>query len=153
MNIEWKIKKKRGNFRPILQYSITLTEYETELAVSAVRVLSSIPKPPDPGWTHCWPGQNERGVWEPAEYYPLMTPSHKTGHIVESVKLPWRDNNAYPEVEPSFLQLREAFERALTMAAASAPISEAGSLETSASAKRDIAPAVAAARILQVVKR
>ncbi|WP_027186589.1 hypothetical protein [Desulfovibrio inopinatus] len=153
MNISWKIIKKRGNYRPTLHYTITLTEHERELAVSSVRVESTIPKPPDTGWMHCWPEQNERSDWEPKEYYSLMTPSHKVGQYDERIKLPWRENNTYPEIESSFLKLRIAFEEALLLASESSPISEQGMLETSTSTKRNIAFAVAASRVLQAVRR
>ncbi|MFO7596169.1 MAG: hypothetical protein R6W92_07455 [Desulfocurvibacter africanus] len=152
MDIEWSITKKRGNMRPILNYSIILSEFEKDLGMLAVRVESTIPKPPDAGWTHCWPGQNERGDWRPEEFYLLMTPSHKTGKASETLKLPWRQDNAYPEVEQSFMQLREAFERVLVETADSPPMRASGNLETSGNAKRAVAPAFAAGRILQVVK-
>lgn len=153
MNIEWSISKQRGNFRPVLTYSIALSEFEVGLGVPAVRVESAIPKPPDLGWTHCWPGQNERGSWTPSEWHTLMTPSHKSKELTERLKLPWRENNAYPEVEESFLALRDAFERVLTETSQSKPLLEKGRLETSGLAKAKIAPAFAAERILQVVKK
>lgn len=151
MNIEWSITKKRGNHRPVLRYSISLTEFEKSLCMPAVRIESTIPKPPDASWVYCWPGQNERGDWTPTERYLLMTPSHKTGESSESVKLPWRKGNDYPEVEASFTALRGAFERTLAEASDSPPMNETGRLETSGLAKKTIAPAYAAERILKVV--
>lgn len=152
MNIEWTIAKKRGNFRPVLSYAITLTDYEKGLGMPAVRIESTIPKPPDAGLTYCWPGQNERAEWTPAEFHLLMTPPHTDGTLSKSLKLPWREDNDYPEVEESFRSLRDAFERALSQASASRPMDETGSLAISGGAKADIAPAFAAERILQVVK-
>jgi len=152
MNINWTIHKKRGNHRPVLEYSISLTAFERELAVPAVRIESPIPKPPDAGWTHCWPGQNERGQWTPSEFHPLMTPTHRQGEVGEALRLPWREDNAYPEVEAGFMALREAFERALAEASGSAPLDCRGCLETSAGTRRAIAPAVAADRILRAVR-
>lgn len=151
MNIAWKIIKKRGNHRPVLEYTITLSEYEKSLCVPAIRVTSTIPKPPDAGWNFCWPDQNERGSWSPTEWYCIMSPSHRTGEITESVKLPWRENNTYPEVEESFKALRITFEETMQAASASAPINIQGALETSAQAKSAIAPAFAAERFLQAV--
>ncbi|AGW15281.1 hypothetical protein [Megalodesulfovibrio gigas] len=152
MRMEWTIIKGRGNLRPVLQYTVTLTEFEKSLAVPMVEVESGIPKPPDAGWNFCWPGQHERGPWTPTEFHVLQTPNHRSGQATASLKLPWRADNLYPEVETSFLALREAFEIALTEAAQSQPFQVQGRLETSGEAKKHIAPAVAAARILHAVK-
>ncbi len=152
MQIEWTITKGRGNLRPVLTYSMTLSEYEISLCMPAVRIESSISKPPDAGWQHCWPGQNERGQWTPSEQYQLMTPTYRDRTVSHSIKLPWRKDNAYPEVEASFQALRDAFEAVLADSSDSAPLKRHGSLETSAHTKRHIAPAFAAARILHAVK-
>lgn len=152
MNIQWTITKARGNYRPVLQYSIALTEFEREVAMPAVRVVSPIPKPPDAGWTHCWPGQNERGDWTPSEFHLLMTPSHRDKELEGELRLPWRADNAYPEVEQAFEQLREAFEKVLAQTSQSGPMRLQGGLDTSGRARKAIAPAVAAQRILRAVR-
>ncbi len=153
MNIEWKIEKKRGNYRPLLHYTVTLSEFERGLCLPAVRVQSVIPRPPEASWSYCWPGQNERGEWTPADWHLLMTPSHKDGSASQSLKLPWREDNAYPEVEESFTLLRDAFEEALARAVQSAPMNLIGRLETSSAMRRTIAPAFAAGRILRAAGR
>jgi hypothetical protein len=153
MNIQWSITKKRGNLRPVLNYTVTLTDFEKSLGMGAVRIESAIPKPPDAGWAHCHPGENERGDWTPEEFHFLMTPSHRTGKAEADLKLPWREDNSYPEVEASFKALRDAFEEALAGASASKPMQLSGCLETSGIAKKTIAPAFAAERILKVVGR
>lgn len=153
MHMEWTITKQRGNSRPTLTYTLTLSEYETMLCLPAIRVESTIPRPPDAGWTHCWPGQNERSGNEGVERYLIMTPSHKTGTVTERIRLPWRATNAYPEVEESFQLLRAAFEQELAAASTSLPMQETGTLETTADTKRTIAPACAAERLLRVVGR
>ena len=152
MKIQWNITKKRGNMRPVLSFTITLSEFERNLAMPAVRIQSAIPKPPDPGWDHCWPGQNERDTWEPEEFYLLMTPSHRSGETSERFKLPWRADNAYPEVEQAFMALRDAFELALEQACNSRSMHRDGSLETSEIAKKTIAPAFAAERMLRTIQ-
>ena len=43
MKINWKIEKQRGNFRPVLKYSISLEEHEKAIAMHAVNIESSIP--------------------------------------------------------------------------------------------------------------
>lgn len=153
MNIEWKIEKKRGNYRPLLHYTVTLSEFECSLCLTAVRVQSVIPKPPEASWSYCWPGHNERGQWTPSDWHLLMTPSHKDKSSSQTLKLPWREDNAYPEVEESFILLRDAFEEALSQAMQSVPMNQSGSLETSSAMRRTIAPAFAAGRILRAVGR
>jgi hypothetical protein len=153
VNIEWKIEKKRGNYRPLLHYTVTLGEFECGLCLPAVRVQSLIPRPPEASWSYCWPGQNERGQWTPSDWHLLMTPSHKDKSSSQTLKLPWREDNAYPEVEESFALLRDAFEEALTRAVQSAPMNLGGRLETSSVMRQTIAPAFAAGRILRAVGR
>ncbi|OBQ56852.1 hypothetical protein [Halodesulfovibrio spirochaetisodalis] len=153
MNIDWKIHKKRGNYRPVLTYTITLTEFEKSLAMPSVRITSTIPKPPETGWSHCWPDQHERADWTPSEYYQLMSPSHKAKDTLVTLKLPWRESNEYPEVEESLAALRDAFEEELVASMNSGAVNTQGSLKTSASAKGVIAPTFAAERILQSVAR
>jgi len=129
MLIEWSIVKKSGNFRPVLRYALRLTEFEKSLAVPPVRLQTGIPKPPEPGLSYCWPGRNERGQWTPQEHYVLMSPPHIAPECEESVKLPWRENNAYPEVEEAFLGLRAVFEEALALTAASQAMRMEGRLD------------------------
>ena len=153
MKIEWNIVKKRGNYRPVLHYTAVLNEFERGLCLHAVRVMSTIPKPPEASWTFCWSGQNERGQWTPSVWYSLMTPSHKDGKLSDSLKLPWREDNTYPEVEASFAALRTAFEEALASALESAPLNNSGSLETSGTMRQVMAPAFMAQRILGAAGR
>lgn len=153
MNIEWKIEKKLGNYRPLLHYTVTLSEFECGLCLPVVRVQSVIPKPPEASWSYCWPGQNERGQWIPSDWHQLMTPSHKDKNASQILKLPWREDNDYPEVEESFILLRDAFEEALAKAVQSAPMSLSGRLENTSAMRRTIAPAFAAGRILRALGR
>ncbi len=153
MNIEWKIEKKRGNYRPLLHYTVTLSEFECGLCLPSVRVQSVIPKPPEASWSYCWPGQNERGEWTPSDWHLLMTPSHKDKSAGQTLKLPWREDNAYPEVEESFTLLRDAFEEILSQALQSTSMNLEGSLHTSSAMRQTIAPAFAAGRILRAVGR
>ncbi len=152
MRIEWTITKERGNHRPVLEYTLTLSDFERRLYMPAVRIESAIPKPPDAGLHYCWPGHNERGEWTPAEHYRLMSPKYSDGFVAARLRLPWRDSNEYPEVEASFETLRKVFEEAMAHAAASAPLQLRGHLETSMPTKQAIAPAVAASRMLRAVK-
>jgi hypothetical protein len=151
MRIEWNIQKKRGNLRPVLTYSVTLDPYEMDLCLAMVRIISKIPVPPEAYAAHCWPGSNERGTWTPHKFYPLSTPSHKTGTLEERLILPWREDNSYPEVEAGFETLRIKFEEMLEQASDSAPMDQHGALGTSTVARQRIAGAFFAERMLQAV--
>lgn len=152
MRIEWSIEKKRGNLRPKLTYEVTLDDYEKSLCLPMVRVQSDIPEPPESFVPHCWPDEHERGSWTPGVFYQLSTPSYKTGYLSETLTLPWRPDNQYPEVEHGFADLRDAFEDMLKDSSDSAPLSMSGELETTMAAKRQIASAFLAERILQGIK-
>lgn len=150
MILEWTIRKKRGNYRPMLEYSISLESFERNLAVPQVVLDSSIPRPPQ-GWTnHCHPGHAERAGL-PCETYRLHTPSHKQGKLSDSLRLPWREDGEYPEVETSFRLLREHFEIVLKNTYDSQPFEQSGRLELSGETRRHVATGVAAQRFLQAV--
>ena len=155
MRIEWKIDKKRGNMRPELTYSVTLEEHEKNLAVPPLRIASTIPKPEDCWQEYCYPGQMERAATPAAtaEWYDLETPAHRGGARHQSLRLPWRGDNDYPEVEASFITLREALEAEIARAYASSPMREERALHTSDAAKAAVAPAVLAERFLQLARK
>ncbi len=148
MRIEWSIDKKRGNLRPILSYTVALEEHEKALALPSVCIESSIPEPADSWQEHCHPGQCERAGLPSKGFYRLESPSHQGRSHPQTLRLPWREDNAYPEIEASFAILRDALEKELAAAYASAPMREHGSLRTGASAKAHIAPGVLAERLL-----
>jgi hypothetical protein len=153
MRIEWKIQKKAGHLRPKLHYRITLETFEIDLAVPMVRIASTIPKPPDAGQHYVWPGTKECGRELPEEVYDLYTPSHKTGHCRETLMLPMRKEKDYPEVEASFIRLRQAYEEALLAAYANSAFETRGRLEMTTATKRQMAPAVAARRFLALARQ
>lgn len=154
MTIRWNIVKERGNLRPRLTVEMKLTDYERQLCVPVVRVDDALPKPPDAGWRHCLPDENERSCesWQASDFHRLQTPHHKDGSCSECYVLPWRADNSYPEVEAAFDLLRERFEQGVREACASAPMDEHGELETSSTTKRQLAPSVAADRILRLAE-
>ena len=151
MLIEWNITKKRGNLRPVLSYSIRLEEHEKALAVPLVSIVSTIPKPMEDWQDHCYPGQFERTA-EPvfSGFHVLESPSHKGHSWTHTVKLPWRENNEYPEVEASFLLLRDALEKELRAACLSQPMQLRGSVQTSREAKAGMAPGLLAERFARI---
>ncbi len=154
MRIDWKITKKRGNIRPLLTYTVTLEEHEKALGLPPLRMRSSIPEPEDSWQEHCYPGQMERAEGAgPSSCYELEAPSHRGRSWPQTLRLPWREDNAYPEVEASFLAFREAFEAMLAQAYASAPMQEEGSLASSAASRMLVAPGVLAGRFLAAARR
>lgn len=88
-----------------------------------------------------------------AEFYELEIPSHKGHAWTQTLRLPWREDNLYPEVAKSFEKLREAFEAELSSANASLPLMLEDSLETSLAAKAEIAPGVLAERFLKLARK
>lgn len=150
MRITWNIEKKRGNLRPVLTYQVVLEGFEKALALPMVRVESTIPEPPSSWQPHCYPHEFERAGAAPAGRYQLSTPGHARGKHGLTIRLPWREDNLYPEVEESFELLREAFEQALNAAHESEPMDEHGEVAVSASMKRRLAPALLADRLLSL---
>ncbi|NDV18651.1 hypothetical protein GO013_04355 [Pseudodesulfovibrio sp. JC047] len=151
MKIEWTISKKRGNHRPVLQYSIELESFEVDLAVPQVVVDSAIAKPPSAWRSFCYPGEDERGEGQ-LEWYRLMSPSHKLKRISESVTLPWRgQTHEFVDVKAAFERLRHDFELVLKNAYESAPLNLVETLELSRNTRQHIVCGVASARILSAV--
>lgn len=152
MRITWHIEKRRGNLRPVLTYAVALEGCEKELAMPLVRVESSIPEPPASWQAHCYPHEHERAGAPPAGRYQLSTPGHARARHEHALRLPWREDNAYPEVEESFQELRRAFEAALAQAHASEPMDLRGELDLTQALRRGMAPSVMAERLLRLAK-
>lgn len=154
MRIQWSIDKKRGNFRPTLTYTITLEPFEKELAVNALTVKSLIPRIPHARRPFCLPGEDERtGAWVPERYHYLCIPSApylKDNEIKNVIRLPFREEGEYPEVEDSFEVLRHAYEKIVKQAYGHGPISRQGDMEMTPETKRTIAAKIARAKLLNV---
>lgn len=153
MEIHWSIKKKRGNYRPVLSWTITLTPLEQDLGLAPIAVDTGIPKPETHWEGHCYPDRNERGNSAMTETWEVSTPSHKSGRAEGQIILPWRQENDYPEVAEGFGRVRNAMEEAVTAAAASRPMDEKGRLELGEMAKKRLAPGVAADRMLRLATK
>lgn len=149
MEITWTINKKRGNFRPVLNYRIVLGKDEKDLAIPSVKVDSKIPKPVNSWEGHCYPGQNERGGIFDKETYEIVTPSFKTPEVRGKITLIWKDTSSYPEVENGFSVVRKEIEKEILDAQKSLPINEDGSLDFSSEFREKGAPAIAAERFLK----
>ena len=149
MKIQWKIKKKRGNFRPSLSYHITLEDFEKQLAIHAVRIESQIPVIPRAHESFCLPGENERDPnWSPKGFHLIQVPYFKTGEVSEFIRLPFRESGDYPEVEASFRALRQKYEAKVSEAYGQSPFEFTGGLEMSRATGKKVAARVTADRLL-----
>ncbi len=154
MKIQWKIEKKRGNLRPVLKYSFSIESYERDLALPPVRICSSIAEPVNSWQEYCYPQTHERAEQAQfGDFYNLEIVSHKGKNWTQSLRLPWREDNHYPEVEASFDMLREAFEAELRHADASEPMEEEHQLQISEHMQQSIAPSVFAEKFLHFAKK
>lgn len=151
MKINWQIKKKRGNFRPRLTYTITLESFEKKLAIHAVQVESHIPMIPSSHLSYCMPGEHERSPsWKPDRYHVFQVPYFKDGYIDGFIRLPFKDSGQYPEVVASFKKLREAYEKKVISVYAHPPLEQTGSLDISKDTRSQIASRVTADRLLSL---
>ena len=154
MKIEWKITKKRGNLRPTLSYTFIVDSFEKCLALPPIRICSTIAEPINAWEEHCYPNQYERA--ENPEYkgfYELSIVPHKGKVWTQEIRLPWRKDNSYPEIESSFKTLRNAFEDELALAYASMPMEEKSFLNISHISTQTVAPAVLAEKFLSFAKQ
>lgn len=154
MRIEWHITKKLGNLRPVLHYAAHLEEHEKALALPEVSIVSTIPKPEEDRQDYCYPGIFERAKgYRPKEFHVLESPSHKGHSWTRDLRLPWRADNSYPEVEESFQCLRDAIEREMARANSSRPLDVSGAVRTSVQVKAMLAPDLMAERFLRLAGR
>ncbi len=154
MKIQWKITKKLGNLRPTLSYSFVVEKFEKALALPPIVIESTIPEPLDAWQEHCYPNELERAHDAKFNgFYSLQLVSHKGSMWAQNIRLPWREDNSYPEVEESFQLLRSAFEKELANANASAAMDEDAFLQLSDIATQNIAPSVLAEKFLNFAKR
>ena len=151
MRIKWTITKKRGNFRPHLNYTITLETFEKDLAVNALTIKSLIPRIPNPSRAFCMPGEDERDPsWTANDYHYMSVPYFKTGEVREFIRLPFWESGHHPEVEGSFSLLRQAYEEVVKQAYNFGPISENGEMDISAATQKAVAARVAGAKLLNL---
>lgn len=147
MVIEWKITKKRGNWRPVLQVTMTKDQWEKDLNVNGGVVKTTIP---------CVPGSfgmpregsfELKPGWEPQSYYEATLPS--AWELSHSFKLdiPLREDNQYPEVEESMALIMNEYEKRLRQAFESSHFERIGQLEMSTDTKIMVAPWVATVKM------
>ncbi len=153
MKIEWKITKKLGNLRPTLSYFFVVEKFERALALPPISIESTIPEPLDSWQEHCYPHELERAPDAAYKgHYRLSLVSHKGKMWEQSLRLPWREDNHYPEIEESFALLRAAFEEELARAHASKPMDETACLQLSDVATNTIAPSALAEKFLDFAR-
>jgi len=149
MEINWKILKKRGYFRPVLTYSIKLSKEECDLGISSLKIDTKILKPLNSWESHCFPDKNERAGRFDEKTYEISTPSFKNPLLNGSLVLCWKEENSYPEVKKGFEIIRNIMEKEIMRAQESLPICESGEIFVSSSFKKKTAPAFAAERFLK----
>lgn len=151
MRISWNIDKKQGNFRPNLHYHIELEDFEKELAISMVNLKSTIPKISESHLNYCFPESNERAAnWQAEDFHMINTPYFKDGKTDGFIRLPFREDETYPEVEQSFTELQQRHEKLVREALNQKPIKKSCELDFSNTTKELIAGALAARRMLNL---
>jgi len=152
MKIKWTIEKQQGNFRPILNYTLTLEAFEKELAVPSVRIVSKIPHIPESRQRFCLPNTHEREHgWIPNRYVSLSTPSFRNKDLQARVILPYVSDPQFAYVEESFKILREAFEIEMQAAKDSEALLLRKELCLTENTRQNMATDIAANKILQLV--
>lgn len=151
MEISWTINKKRGYFRPVVDYLIKLTKDEIDLGIPAVKVDTQIPKPVNSWETHCFPEKNERAGFFDENSHEIITPSFKTPEAKGKIILPWRDDNNYPELKEGFVIVRKIIEEEILKAQQSLGFSEKGELDFSSDFREKGTAAMAGDRFLKAV--
>lgn len=151
MKIIWKIEKKRGNFRPVLTYSLRLEEHEQAIAMHSVTIESFIPRVSDANQAWCMPGCDERSTdWQPDGFHHFSVPYFKTGSSDGFIRLPFKESGQYPEVEESFKMLRAAYEEVVREVYGWKPACEDGELDITTETKEQIAATIAAQKMLNL---
>jgi len=152
MNIKWNIEKNKGNFRPVLNYEITLEKFEKKLALPQVSTTTKIPVILDSFDRYCLPDCNERHLeWRPGNFHRMYVPSFNQRSVLREIILPYTDNGDFSYVTDSFSGLRIAFERELLAARNSRPVSIRKELGMSSDTRKKMVGDIAAQRMLQVV--
>lgn len=148
MRINWKIDKKRGNNRPSLTFTIVLEDFERELAVDSVNILTTLPKIENSNQAYCLPGCNERAAdWQPLDFHWFTTPYFRDGRREGFIRLPFRESGEYPEVRESFDQLKTRYEELVTEAYRWSPLDKSGELDLSDSTRQAIAATLTARKL------
>lgn len=153
MKIKWTIEKQRGNFRPVLEYDIVLEDFEIELALPSVKIVSDIACIPDPKCKFCLPHSNEREAhWQADKYHNMYSPDCRKGKINKRIILPFTIINDFKLIENSFIRLREAFEKEMQAAKDSESILIRQHLSLSDDVRNNMAAGIAAHKLLQFAR-
>ncbi len=147
MRIEWEIKKKRGNWRPVLKYKCVFEDWENELEVQTGKTEITVPSAYDERKKACYPGEYERDEREQYVERKRLWLSSKENVVV----LPWRPGKSpeYADVEEAMRKLMEEWERRVMEALESGSLNIQCTVEHSTEFKKKIAPLVAVRRMLE----
>jgi hypothetical protein len=152
VKITWKITKKRGNWRPVLDYQCVKEDWELELRVPGGQVEAACV--PEIGWgEYRSPLPAEQlAIGEQSNSQRLLKLPMPTEKNItyECIRLPWRPGAKpqYPEVEAAMKELMAEWERRVLEALDSAALDLTGEVEHSPEYKSKVAPYVAAQRML-----
>lgn len=154
MKITYDIKKKRGNFRPVLTVHYSFEDWEKELNVQEVGIKTPFPSNSKHGGYFDGFMNEKRSecdnpkTWIRFKGFTLATDSDGFETI-----LPWRAGAKpkYKDVGIILKALQRKYEAALKEAYDSAPFEESGTLEMSSDCKKHVAPGIAAKKMLKVV--
>lgn len=148
MRIVWTIKKRRGNWRPVLSGEMTKEDWELALAVPGGSTGITIPTPR--GWQRFATPEGENWEDNIATMAILHLPGPEELKGTLTVLLPWRRGARpeYPEVEAAMEALMREWERRVEAALASGEMDCSGEVEHSPEYKQRVAPYVAARRML-----
>eukprot|EP00767_Chilomastix_cuspidata_P000007 gnl/Chilomastix_cuspidata/10007.p2 GENE.gnl/Chilomastix_cuspidata/10007~~gnl/Chilomastix_cuspidata/10007.p2 ORF type:complete len:154 (-),score=10.29 gnl/Chilomastix_cuspidata/10007:47-508(-) len=116
MEINYEIEKQRGNFRPVVKYTITLGENEAILGIPPLKIDSGIKKPVNSWEKHCYPDKNERAGLFDKENYQILTPGFKNRESKGELRLGFNDSNDYKEVYDCFIKVRDIIEKEILKA-------------------------------------
>lgn len=149
MRITWKLDKKRGNYRPTLTYTMVLEDFEREMAVDSINILSLLPKINNSHEAYCLPGTHERVEgWQPRDYHFISTPYFKDGQAKGSLRLPFRESGEYPEIVESFALLTHRHEARVRETYGWQPLAKRGELDLSDETREAIAATLTARKLL-----
>ena len=151
MEITWKLNKKRGYFRPVLDYKIVLSKDEIDLGIPPLKVDTKIPKPLNSWESHCFPEKNERAGLIDESTYEITTPCFKNPSTASRAVLVWKENNDYSDVEKGMEIVRDRMEKEILKAQKSLPIKKNGVVQFSPDFREKGTPVIAAERFLKAV--
>ena len=149
MKIKWEIKKKRGNWRPMLIVRCELEDWEEALNIDNAEIQTPFPCSSKNAYWNSSSRRKHMDDEQPQTWMAFYRIS--IGYAV--IPLPWRpgSNPEYPEAPILLKALYRKHEAILKEAYDSVPFAISGILGMSTECKKHVAPWVAAEKMLRVV--